>query len=263
MITEYIDLLDKVQSLQNLLVSQATGGQADGAAYLMLRRELLEDSTVSPLLPPFVQTSRDLGQFWQFIKFKYPTYAERRQFLWDEFRPALEAAERGAPPTDDTTAAALVRLSSDSIHAAWRRALERRGDDPEGAITLARSLLESVCKHILHETAQVYPDDAEIPRLYRLVAEQLNIAPSQHSEEAFRRILGGCTSVVEGLGTLRNRLGDAHGGGPRQVRPASRHAELAVNLAGTMATFIVATWEARRATEAVSSAAGADPRRTQ
>jgi hypothetical protein len=26
------------------------------------------------------------------------------------------------------------------------------------------------------------------------------------------------------------------------VRPAARHAELAVNLAGTMSTFLIATW---------------------
>lgn len=244
---EYVDLLDRVQSLQNMLVSHATGGSADDREYLRLRAELLDDPVVGQLLPRWLRSSRDLGQFWQFIKFKFSTYAERRQFLWDEFRPALEAAERGAPPTADTTSAALIRLTSDSVHSAWRRALERRGEDPEGAITLARSLLESVCKHVLHEVGQAYPDDADIPRLYRLVSEQLRIAPSQHSEEAFRRILGGCASVVEGLGTLRNRLGDAHGAGPLQVRPAARHAELAVNLAGAMAAFILATWEARQA----------------
>ena len=245
---EYIDLLDKVQALQNTLISQATGGGADGAEYPLLRKELTENALVGNLLPRFVKTSRDLGQFWQFIKFRFPTYAERRQFLWDEFRPALEAAERGGSPLDDTAAATLLRLNADSVHAAWRRALERRGEDPEGAITLARSLLESVCKHVLDETKQAYPTDADIPKLYHLVSEQLQLAPSQHTEDAFKRILGGCTAVVQGLGTLRNQLGDAHGAGPRQVRPAARHAELAVNLAGTMAAFIVATSEARRAT---------------
>jgi Abortive infection C-terminus len=246
MAPEYVDLLDQVQGLQNLLVSQATGGSADGSEYVRLRKALLDDPLVGALLPRFVRTSRDLGQFWQFIKYKFSSYAERRQFLWDEFRPALEAAERGGSPVDESTTEILSRLNSDSVHAAWRRALERRGEDPEGAITLARSLLESVCKHVLAEMNQTYPDDADIPRLYRLVAEQLQLVPGQHTEEAFKRILGGCTSVVEGLGTLRNRLGDAHGTGPRKVKPASRHAELAVNLAGTMATFIVATWEVRK-----------------
>jgi hypothetical protein len=48
---------------------------------------------------------------------------------------------------------------------------------------------------------------------------------------------------VEGLGSVRNRLGDAHGQGKKAVRPAPRHAELAVNLAGVMVIFLVRTWE--------------------
>ncbi|WP_042491478.1 abortive infection family protein, partial [Sphingomonas parapaucimobilis] len=70
-------------------------------------------------------------------------------------------------------------------------------------------------------------------------------------------ILGNCQSVVESLGALRNKLGDAHGGGPKRARPAARHAELAVNLAGSMATFLVATWETRRTPPAVEHRAEA------
>ena len=77
------------------------------------------------------------------------------------------------------------------------------------------------------------------------VATKLNIAPSQHTEETFKRILGGAVSVVEGIGSLRNKIGDAHGHGKRAVRPSARHAQLAVNLAGTIATFIVETWNER------------------
>jgi hypothetical protein len=62
----------------------------------------------------------------------------------------------------------------------------------------------------------------------------------------FRQILGGCQTVVEGLGALRNRHSDAHGKGITATRPAARHAELAVNLAGTMATFLLQTWESRK-----------------
>jgi uncharacterized protein YfkK (UPF0435 family) len=83
--------------------------------------------------------------------------------------------------------------------------------DPEGAITLARSLLESVLKHILDERKVAYNDKADLPELYRIVAKELNLAPDQHTEETFKRILGGITSVVNELGSLRNRLGDAHG----------------------------------------------------
>lgn len=70
-------------------------------------------------------------------------------------------------------------------------------------------------------------------------------SPAQHIEPIFKQILGGCHSVVQGLGSLRSKLGDAHAQGKAVVKPAPRHAELAVNLAGTMATFLLATWEAR------------------
>lgn len=76
---------------------------------------------------------------------------------------------------------------------------------------------------------------------------RLQLAPSQHAEDDFKRILGGCTSVVEGLGGLRNRLGDAHGSGKKQRKPSARHAALAVNLAGGMAVFLVETWDSRKA----------------
>ena len=43
-----------------------------------------------------------------------------------------------------------------------------------------------------------------------------------------------------------NRLGDAHGQGKRPVKPLPRHAELAVNMAGSMASFLLVTFEAKR-----------------
>jgi hypothetical protein len=245
---DYQDLLEKVESLQNTLVSQATGGGADNAEYKALREELLANPLIRDRLPQFVRTCRDLGQFWQFIKYKYGSYRERRDFLWNEFQPLLETLEsRATTPSDQLATELLSSFDPDAVNEMWQRALDRRVQDPEGAITAARTLLETVCKHILDERSIAYDDDTDLPKLYRFTAESLNIAPSQHSEKIFKQILGGCTAVVEGLGALRNRLGDAHGKGKKPARAATRHAELAVNLAGTMATFLIATWKARHA----------------
>jgi abortive infection Abi-like protein len=117
----------------------------------------------------------------------------------------------------------------------WERAQERRADDPDGAIALARTLLQTVCKHILDARAVAYEDGDELPRLTRLTAEALRIAPSDATEDAFRRIFGACTSIVESLGTIRNRMGDAHGRGADATRVAPRYARLAVNLSGAIA----------------------------
>lgn len=241
-------LVARVESLQNMLIAQATGGSANDSEYQALRAELTSNPLTKDAVPRFVHTCRNLSQFWQFIKYEFGTYAERRQYVWEAFRPLLEALEsRPNSPIQLNDEQLLSRLSPEAVQAVWARALERRAADPEGAITAARALLETVCKHILEDLSVAYDDSADLPKLYRLTSEALNIAPSQHTEAVFKQILGGCTSVVEGLAALRNRLGDAHGGGKSRVKPSARHAQLAVNLSGSMTSFLVATWEVKKA----------------
>jgi hypothetical protein len=149
-------------------------------------------------------------------------------------------------PADGAISLALEGFEPEQIYGRWTAALDRRATDPAGAITLARTLLEDVCRWLLEQLGEKPADQDDLPALYRKLAKALKLAPDDHSEQVFRQILGSCQQVVEQLGALRNKLGDAHGGGPRRARPAPRHAELAVNLAGSMATFLIATWEARK-----------------
>jgi len=240
------ELSEQAEALQNLLISEATGGSEDDAEYIRLRQMILSNSALDSIAPKFLRTSRNLSQFWQFIKYKFPTYAERRNYIWAEFNTMLDGLERSnLAPSDQMVSSAIGKIDAAHVQAAWSKALDRRSSDPEGAITLSRTLIESVCKHILDESDIVYDDGAELPKLYRLTAEALNLAPSQHTELIFKQILGGCTAVVEGLGSLRNRLSDAHGKGKAGSKPAARHAELAVNLSGALASYLLATWEAR------------------
>jgi hypothetical protein len=239
-------LYEEVESLQNLLVSTATGGSEDEAEFTRLRQVALAEPAVEAIAPRFLRTCRSLGQFWQFIKGKYGKYAERREYLWGEFRPMLELLEKGGTaPSDQVVTASLEAFDAAHVQAAWSKALDRRALDPEGAITMARTLLESVCKHILEDAGVAYDESPDISKLYKQTAEHLNLAPSQHTEAVFKQILGGCTAVVEGLGALRNRLSDSHGKGKSGVKPAPRHAELAVNLAGALAVYLLATKNAR------------------
>jgi len=239
------DLFNQTEALQNLLISHATGGSVDEAEFARLRQMLLSKSALDPYIPKFVRTCRNLPQFWQFIKGKFGSYAERRKFIWSEFNPLLEILERGIMPADLVVSDALEQFDAAHVQAAWSKALERRSSDPEGAITSARTLVEAVCKHILDEAGIDYDDAADLPKLYKLTAKTMKLAPSQHTHEVFKQILGGCTAVVEGLGALRNRLSDAHGKGRIASRPAPRHAELAVNLSGALAIYLLATWQAR------------------
>jgi hypothetical protein len=237
-----IDISDEVEMLQDMLISIATGGPGDIQTYKSIRNRILNNPHIKELAPRFLRTCRTSDQFWSFIKHEFVSYAERRAYIWNEFRPLLERLDASAStPSDSAVSTVLQQFDPASIHLTWQRALERRESDAEGAITLARTLLESVCKHILDEHTVAYKRTNDLPGLYHLTSQCLNIAPSQHSELIFKQILGGCTSVVEGLGALRNRLSDAHGQGKRPIKPAPRHAGLAVNLAGAVALFLIET----------------------
>lgn len=155
----------------------------------------------------------------------------------------LDALLIEVSPSDEGISNTLIRFDREVVHRRWTDALERRSTDPEGAITLARTLLEDVIKWVLSKQEIAFDDKADLPALYRLVASSLKLAPDAYTEDVFKRILGSCQSVVESLGTLRNKLSDAHSTGPLRAKPHGRHAELAVNLAGTMASFLVSTWE--------------------
>jgi len=183
-------------------------------------------------------------EFWQFIKSHLSTYAERRNFINKEFNTLLDYLEntQGNPHTDSVDEELKI-LNSDYISQTWAKALQRKDSDPDGAITIARTLMESVLKHVLDELKVPYSKDCDLHEIYKLVSTELNLSPEQHNETVFKQILGGCTGIVSGLGILRNDMGDAHGKGKVVYHPSERHAELAVNIAGTMCLFILKTFK--------------------
>ena len=241
------DSLCKILLVQIILIARATykHEESDEDEFLRVRKELLDEQSLKLLWPSILKTSRILEQFWGQIKKQFDNYEEWRNFIWSEFQPILDKLEQNnLSPSDQIINQTIQKLDSVYIHQNWTKALERRSTDPEGAITIARTLLESTCKHILDEAKVIYGDAPDLNDLYKLVAKQLNIAPSQHTQPIFKQILGWCTAVVEGLGALRNRVGDdAHGQGKTNFKPSARHTELAVNLAGTLAVFLFSTWD--------------------
>ena len=239
---------DRAEYMQNILVDRATGGAGDDFQYGRLRDYFSSNPALKTLIPRWVRVNRNLDQFWQFIKNEHGSYAERRTFIWEEFNGLLEFLEsKHTLPPEKNISELLKKFDSDGVHFAWNKALERRATDPEGAITIARTIIESVCKHILDAKGVEYNAvKIELSELYKATAKELNLAPEQHTEQVFKQILGGCSAIVNGLGTLRNKLGDAHGKGSSPVKPSARHAELAVNLAGTTALFLIQTYEANK-----------------
>jgi abortive infection Abi-like protein len=139
----------------------------------------------------------------------------------------------------------LHGLDAAGVYGIWQKALERRHADPEGAITSARGLLEKVCRLVLDEKGIAYSEALDLPVLMKMTVEQLNFAPTGASEMTFKRMLSSAAAVVEGLCSLRNKIGDARGEGEGSTKPSARHAQVAANIAGAAAIFVVETWEAR------------------
>jgi len=239
--------LERAMALRDGLVAHCAGGTIGEQVYRTLRREFMNDPATSRLLPRFVRTNQDTAGVWSYFKGYSPHWEPRRQHVREEFVSLIEFLETGGAPADAIVSDALQNFDAEGIAEAWNKALARREADPAGAITAARMLLESVCKHLLEDAAgnPSYGPNDDLPKLYRMASERLNLAPSQHAEDAFKRILGSAASVVEGLGTLRNKVGDAHGTGRKPVKVAPRHAALAVNMAGSMALFLIETANAR------------------
>jgi hypothetical protein len=186
------------------------------------------------------------------------TADDQRRFLLDLC--TYDGSSKYAMPSDDDIAklrSLLLANSSpgamvtsdrldklddwDAVKRSWDQALAKVVTDPEGAITATRTTLESICKHVCDERGATYDDGWDLARLYKAAAAAMEIAPDQHSEQIIKQILSGVTTVVGGLAAMRNSLSDAHGRGKRSVRPAPRHAKLAVNAGFAIAGFLIDT----------------------
>lgn len=234
---------ERAQYLQQILVEHATGGTGNEKHYSVLRSYFLQKHDTKALMPSWIKVNRNLSQFWSFIKQKFSTYNERRNFIWKEFNPLISYLEFSEECViANNVFKHLEVLSSEYINTEWEKALDRKDKDPDGAITIARTVVESVLKHILDELGISYENKEDLKDLYNKVSKELNLSPGQHNEEIFKRILGGCFTVINGLSSLRNYFGDAHGKGKKRYRPKPRHAELAINLAGSLCLFIIDTY---------------------
>lgn len=249
------DLFECAIFLRDNIIGLTTQGGSE-AAYKLARKRLLEDPASKRLLPNFVRHSLDAASVTSSLSAVASgsgSWAIRRGHVTDAFVPLLTFLETGGGAADAAITDGLDIYDAPAVQAFWAKALERRTTDPEGAVTAASTLLEEVCKHIIEDSGSQWEARWNMPKLYSEAAKVLKLAPSQHQEEVFKTILGNCQSVVQSIGSLRNKGGDAHAGGRSRVPFKPRHAALTVNLAGSMALFLIETWQARIAEQEISN----------
>ncbi len=145
-------------------------------------------------------------------------------------------------------AAAVLVIEFDTVKADLDRALLSVEADPEDAVTSACSILESVCRSILFELGKQLPTKKDISSLYRAVREPLGLTPNEGARDEIAddvlAILGGISTAISGIGSLRTHAGDAHGRERGRIRLIdARIARLAINVSSALALFLIETWQ--------------------
>ena len=109
---------------------------------------------------------------------------------------------------------------------------------------LSRTLVESTCRTILTERGISYSSNDDLPRLFRIVKDNLPMLPAQESHavtvrDSIALTLRGISTVIQGISELRNQLSFASHGGDRP-RPSMdlSHAVLAAQSADTIVGFL-------------------------
>lgn len=125
----------------------------------------------------------------------------------------------------------------------WDKANDRLIEDPDGALTAARTLLETTCKQILYDLKIVYDPVAELPKLYNIACDALGMAPGTQVDPAYRAVFSSTYQIVRSVSEIRNKYGDAHGKANGSMRLSKADSELAVHLAGAVSCFLVRRYE--------------------
>lgn len=135
-------------------------------------------------------------------------------------------------------------LNSQTLYQDLRR-LEGIGDsDPALAIGLAKELVETCCKTILDDRKIPYSEDVQLPKLVKMVREEVRVMPEHIDENAkankeIKGILSSLGTIAANLATVRNEYGTGHGKGRNYKGLEARHARLAIGAASTFVDFVM------------------------
>lgn len=142
-------------------------------------------------------------------------------------------------PLDESIDDLLGRIPGHSIREKWEKALSRRITDPSGAITAARALLETTLKWIIEQRGGKPTENNK--ELFNKAIDALGLVVKGKPIE---KTIVGLDSIIWGIGDMRNKHGDAHGAASDAIPPTKSEAGFCVNLAGSVALYLLEEFEA-------------------
>jgi len=116
--------------------------------------------------------------------------------------------------------------------------------DNSGAITNARTLLETILLYIYREIkGEDFNFNGDLNKLYKEVTNTLKFSKDKKIEQSIKQVLGGISTVINGIAGISNKLGDRHGKLNEQYKPGKSMAILVVNATKTLSEFLVSAYE--------------------
>lgn len=116
------------------------------------------------------------------------------------------------------------------------------GEDYNGAITNARSLVEAIFIEIIERNELTeFKNDGDFDNLWKKVKKVMKLEINKETMPDYViQILSGLDTSVKGLAGLSNNAADRHA---NKFRTRKHHAKLAVNLAMTLSDFLLDSLE--------------------
>lgn len=187
-------------------------------------------------------TEKDEDDIFQALVLIYPLLDNSPEITSIEYYPNFELDATELVETKE-----LYNVDFEHIQEQIRKCDSKIADkDYDGAITNARTLIESICLFILEsKTKQKHNYDGNLPKLYKSITQVLKMSPGDYEDDNLKQILSGVFSIINGISGLRNTFSDAHGIAPskKTYKIDERHTILVVNLAKIMSEYLFKSYE--------------------
>jgi hypothetical protein len=118
--------------------------------------------------------------------------------------------------------------------------------DTDLAIGTAKELIEIVCKSILKHNGKFSDPDWNLGRLLKETTNTLDFKPKfaenpNQAETSIKQILGGISSIIQGISELRNSYGSGHGKDADFKGLEPKFAKLIVGIVAELVIFYLAS----------------------
>lgn len=109
----------------------------------------------------------------------------------------------------------------------------------DSALTKARTLLEEVFCWAIERKGEQSSSSGDVGKMFSQVKCLYNIHADKTMDRRICDLVNGLNIIVDSIGQMRNKQGDAHGVGASRVNIEDYHARLAVNAAANVADFVL------------------------